>query len=508
MEPRPCSSTDVDSISRHSSIMTQDSDDRELLCGYGRCTPRWLQRFHTTRWLLAVLGICSFVQSFVVNAIFPVDLSTLEKRFHMTSTQTGIISSWYDFAVLLAVFPVCNWGNSGHKGRWIGIGTFLMGLGSFVCTLPHYISSPYHVEEENQTAADYGQCVYRDESAFVCDIEEAKPASYLNPYFLLFVLGQTLHGFGATPLFSLGTAYIDENISQSTSPLYLAINAAVTAVGPVIGLFIGGYLLNIYIDFDRVDTSRLPLKDSSDPRWLGAWWIGFLVSAICGILTAFPILSFARELPEAKKHRAKDVNQVHAVSQVDDNDMILKGKIKYLPKAIWNILRNPTFLTCVVLGIFDSIILNGFAAFMPKIIEAVLSTTPAKASYLSSVVIFAAAAGVLFGGAFIKSFNLQVGGMLKMIFVCQLLSLILTSCFLIQCPARDFIGINLSYKNEKIRGGAKDLIANCNADCYCKPEWSPVCHEGSGNAFYSACFAGCTDKMESLTVLNFFLCFI
>ena len=62
---------------------------------------------------------------------------------------------------------------------------------------------------------------YRDESAFVCDIEEAKPASYLNPYFLLFVLGQTLHGFGATPLFSLGTAYIDENISQSTSPLYL-----------------------------------------------------------------------------------------------------------------------------------------------------------------------------------------------------------------------------------------------------------------------------------------------
>lgn len=37
---------------------------------------------------------------------------------------------------------------------------------------------------------------------------------------------------------------------------FLAINAAVTAVGPVIGLFIGGYLLNIYIDFDRVDTSR------------------------------------------------------------------------------------------------------------------------------------------------------------------------------------------------------------------------------------------------------------
>ena len=60
----------------------------------------------------------------------------------------------------------------------------------------------------------------------------------------------------------------------------------------------------------QVDLFRVPLKDSSDPRWLGAWWIGFLVSAIFGILTAFPILSFARELPEAKRHRAKDVNQV------------------------------------------------------------------------------------------------------------------------------------------------------------------------------------------------------
>ena len=49
----------------------------------------------------------------------------------------------------------------GHKGKWIGIGTFLMGLGSFVCTLPHYLSNPYHIEQLNETASDYGQCVYR-----------------------------------------------------------------------------------------------------------------------------------------------------------------------------------------------------------------------------------------------------------------------------------------------------------------------------------------------------------
>lgn len=61
-------------------------------------------------------------------------------------------------------------------------------------------------------------------------MEEAKclprtddDASYLNPYFLIFLLGQTLHGVGATPLFSIGTAYLDENVSQKASPVYLGM---------------------------------------------------------------------------------------------------------------------------------------------------------------------------------------------------------------------------------------------------------------------------------------------
>ncbi|EJW72813.1 hypothetical protein WUBG_16280, partial [Wuchereria bancrofti] len=167
---------------------------------------------------------------------------------------------------------------------------------------------------------------------------------------------------------------------------------------------------------------------------------------------------------------------VHAISQINDKDIIAKGNLRYLPRAVWNILRNPTFVTTIVLGIFESIVINGFAAFMPKILEAVLSTTPTKASYLSSIVIFAAAAGVMLGGALIRQFNLQVSGMLKLIFVCHLIALILTPCFLIQCPARDFIGINLSYNNHK---------------------WDPVCHKGTGYTFYSACYAGCTDWVRN-----------
>lgn len=63
---------------------------------------------------------------------------------------------------------------------------------------------------------------FRDIDHPLCDRTlDTSYSSYLNPYFLVFLLGQTLHGVGSTPLFSIGTAYIDENVSQKASPVYL-----------------------------------------------------------------------------------------------------------------------------------------------------------------------------------------------------------------------------------------------------------------------------------------------
>jgi hypothetical protein len=59
-------------------------EEESFLCGYGSCTPRWLQYFHNAKSLLFMLGTCAFIQSFVVNSIFPVGLSTIERQFHMT----------------------------------------------------------------------------------------------------------------------------------------------------------------------------------------------------------------------------------------------------------------------------------------------------------------------------------------------------------------------------------------------------------------------------------------
>jgi hypothetical protein len=90
---------------------------------------------------------------------------------------------------------------------------------------------------------------------------------------------------------------------------------------------------------------------------------------------------------------------------------------------------------------------------MPKILETILSTTPSIASYLSSVVIFAAAAGVMIGGIVIRRMKMQVPGMLKMILVCHVIALILILSFFIQCPAREFVGITTGYSHEWVFWG-------------------------------------------------------
>ena len=36
---------------------------------------------------------------------------------------------------------------------------------------------------------------------------------------------------------------------------------------------------------------------SDDPRWVGAWWLGFILAAAVNLLVSFPILCFGAELP-------------------------------------------------------------------------------------------------------------------------------------------------------------------------------------------------------------------
>ena len=50
--------------------------------------------------------------------------------------------------------------------------------------------------------------------------------------------------------------YIHENLTARMSSLYLGIFYAMSALGAAGGFILGGFLVSLYTDFDRVDSSE------------------------------------------------------------------------------------------------------------------------------------------------------------------------------------------------------------------------------------------------------------
>lgn len=65
---------------------------------------------------------------------------------------------------------------------------------------------------------------------------------------LLFVLAQLLLGCGGSPLFTLGTTYVDDHVKTESSSMYIGCMYSMAAFGPVLGFLLGAYLLSFHMD--------------------------------------------------------------------------------------------------------------------------------------------------------------------------------------------------------------------------------------------------------------------
>ena len=71
---------------------------------------------------------------------------------------------------------------------------------------------------------------------------------------------------------------LDEAVPRLNSPLYIGIYQTFFVVGPAIGYMLGGAFLEIYTDLD----SGIIIEDlnPNSPLWVGAWWLGFVMSCL------------------------------------------------------------------------------------------------------------------------------------------------------------------------------------------------------------------------------------
>lgn len=217
-----------------------EGEEQSPTCGLVSWRPSFLQRFAKPRWFLVFQCWLVLAQGMIVSGFSGVVISSLERRFSLKTNEVGIIISCYDISAAIMAVLVSYYGHH-HKPKWLGIGAFILGIGCFLFALPHVLVGRY---EPGSSATN------------LCS-EDALPTSSICRssvwyHIFVFVLAEFFIGVGATPVYILGTAYIDENVRHSTSGMFLGIMYAVATLGPAIGFLLGGEFLKIYVDINQV----------------------------------------------------------------------------------------------------------------------------------------------------------------------------------------------------------------------------------------------------------------
>ncbi|KAJ9593377.1 hypothetical protein L9F63_015081, partial [Diploptera punctata] len=156
----------------------------------------------------------------VVNGFVNVVITTIERRFGLRSSQSGLVAGGYDIASFACLIPVTYLGGrpGASKPRWLGWGVLLMGIGSLVFTFPHFAVGPYR-GSSHRTNTCHDPSNSTISSSDCSDYQEGN--EHLANLMWLFLIGQLLHGAGASPLYTLGVTFIDENVSKKMSSVYL-----------------------------------------------------------------------------------------------------------------------------------------------------------------------------------------------------------------------------------------------------------------------------------------------
>ncbi|XP_045079433.1 solute carrier organic anion transporter family member 2A1 isoform X2 [Coregonus clupeaformis] len=375
-------------------------------------------------------------------------------------------------------------GSRVHRPRLIGLGGLLMSISALILALPHFLSQPYEYDSAIHDRQDLCSLQGTSNMTEACGKAETKRIADTNNLWLLMAIAQLLFGVGSVPIQPFGISYVDDFAGQGNSPLYIAILFAVSVFGPAFGFLLGSVMLRIYVDVDRTGSVTNAELVPTDPRWVGAWWMGLLISSASLALTSTPYLFFPRSMSLEGNVSGTETDILNEDSEKPEISLL--DFLKLFPRLFVRLLLSPLFLLLVLSQCCFSSVIAGLATFLTKFLERQYSTTAAYSSLLIGAVnLPSVAVGMLVGGVIMKRLGLSLKAIPR--FSVAMLSisvLLLIPLFFMGCPTQRVEQVNYEFQGS---------LATCYSNCSCPANaFNPVC--GSDDTEYlSPCHAGCKD---------------
>nr|XP_033803282.1 solute carrier organic anion transporter family member 2B1 isoform X4 [Geotrypetes seraphini] len=453
---------------------------------------KWTSIFLNIKFFVVCHAFLQLAQ-LLVSGYLKGSISTLEKRFGLSSQMSGLIVSSNEIGNTSLIVFMSYFGSRVHRPRFIGCGALLVCLAGLIMALPHFVVGQYDYDKSysSKSSNKTDICQLTETSKFPDEVCNKSAMKGIQTVHAFLFIGQILLGIGGVPIQPFGISYIDDFAAKNNSPLYLGILFAVTVLGPGIAFMLGSVMLRYYVDFDRMKSEDILLKPS-DPQWVGAWWMGFLVASSLVLIASIPYFFFPKKMVKerVKEGKTSKVSQSEFKRKEDTEDLSLAEFIKTFPKVLLRIVRQPVCVLIILGQLSMAGMVTGIATFMAKFLERQFSLTASVANLIIGAVnIPGAMIGIVTGGILMRKFQMTLKEAAALctlgLFMCIILSFPL---LFLGCSTQDFRSPNITYKNKRTE---KYDLSACYKNCNCpKMAYNPICGS-DGFEYMSPCYAGC-----------------
>ncbi|XP_013366720.1 PREDICTED: solute carrier organic anion transporter family member 1B3 isoform X2 [Chinchilla lanigera] len=456
------------------------------------------------------------------GVIMKTSITQIERRFDISSSVAGLIDGGFEIGNLFVIVFVSYFGSKLHRPKIIGIGCAIMGVGSIMTALPHFFMGYYRYSTEthdNASENSLSTCLTGETSSLTetpteivgkgC---EKQSESYMWIYVLM---GNMIRGIGETPIAPLGISYLDDFAKEGQSSVYLGSLNSLAVFGPILAFTMASVFAKMYVDVGFVDPSSIRITPQ-DARWVGAWWLGFLVSGLLSIISSIPFFFLPKNPNEPQKKRRKVSTSLHGLKTDQEKkqtanltnhsqDITLTGFLK----SMKSLLTNRLYVLYAIFTLINFSSIIGSFTYIFKYIEQQFGQTASQANVLLGLVALPhIGAGLFLGGYLIRKLKLTIVGIVRFS--------LFTSCigfigyvlnFALMCENKSVAGLTLTHDGlNPVTSHTNVPLSYCNSDCNCdESQWEPVCGE-NGVTYLSPCLAGCTSRSGTGKFAVFYNC--